>query len=279
MTVLSINGLPCHEINDDNWQGYVPDASYCVKDNQGNEYFTGCLPVEEWDVASMATREFESSGIVMYDEREIRERLEDMWAAQASLMHFGYQFDCLRQTKGTCWIHGTCQAAGVMLAKAGLPYRVPSPASVAYHCYTNFGVNGGYPSLGVQKFQEHGAARVELWGENAHDRRLDTVTTKADRIHQMLEEVVVLGSGEQGFWRCMSAICQGIPTGISLSWWRHYVEAPWGRVDRGEVKIGARNTWGNNGYGDKGYGLLAGSRKYPSWSCAFLRMRQSPGAT
>jgi hypothetical protein len=276
--ILSLNGLPAHQIGDDNWRDYVPDNEYRVKDNQGNEHFTGCLPVEDWDVASMATRPFESTGIVLYDEREIKERLEDMWRAKASLMHLGYQFDSLNQSRGTCWIHGTCGAAALMFAQANLPYRVPSPASVAYHCYTNFGVNGGYPTLGVQKFQQHGAAHVGLWPENGHNRNMDTAATRANRPFQWLEEVVETGSGEAGFWRTMSAICQGFPVGWSFSWWRHYVYGCWGRVENGEVKGGLRNSWGNNGYGDKGFGLLSGSRKYPSWSCVFLRMRQSPGA-
>jgi K+/H+ antiporter YhaU regulatory subunit KhtT len=49
--------------------------------------------------------------LVLYDEKEVAERLEDMWAAKASLMNLGYQYDSLYQNRGTCWIHGTCGAA------------------------------------------------------------------------------------------------------------------------------------------------------------------------
>lgn len=277
MTVLSLNGQPAHIIDDSNYSDYVADADYRLKDNEGNEFFTGCLPVEDWDAARMKTVPFEASGIVVYDEQEIKERLEDMWAAQASLMHAGYQYDSLHQNAGTCWIHGTCGAASLMLAADGLPYRVPSPMSVAFHCYRNYGVRGGYPSLGVDKFQEFGAVHTGLWGENDRRDNLDPATS-GNRKHQWLEEVVETGSGEVGFWKCMSAICQGHPVGLSYSWWSHYVYGCWGRVDGREVQIGIRNSWGNSGYGDKGFGLLAGRRKYPSWSCVFLRMRQSPGA-
>ena len=275
--ILSLNGQPAHQIDDNNWRDYVPDAEYRVRDNQGNDHFTGCLPVEDWDVARMATMPFEASGIVLYDEKEIAERLEDMWAAKASLMHLGYQYDSLDQSRGTCWIHGTCGAASLMYAQANVPYRVPSPASVAYHCYSNFGVNGGYPTLGVEKFQQYGAATTDLWPENGHSKSYDKAETRDNRKFQWLEEVVELGSGEAAFWKSMSAICQGFPVGWSFSWWRHYVYGCWGRVDNREVKGGIRNSWGNSGYGDKGFGLLAGSKKYPSWACAFLRMRQSPG--
>lgn len=277
MTILSLNGLPAHEITDDNYRDYVPDSDYRLKDNQGNEFFTGCLPVEEWDAARMMTKPFEASGIVEYDEQEIAERLEDMWAAQASLMHIGYQFDALYQNAGTCWVHCAAGAASLMIASAGLPYRVPSPMSIAYHCYSNWGVNGGYPSLAVEKFQEYGAVRTELWGENERVKSLNE-RTKDDRKHQWLEEVVETGSGEQGFIRVMSAACQGHPSIVSYSWWRHAVYCCWGRYDNREVKLGIRNSWSNNGYGDKGFGLLSGSRKYPTWSCILLRMRQSPGA-
>lgn|GEM_PF-4215036 len=276
--ITSLNGKPPHVIDDSNYRDYVPDADYVVKDNKGNLHFTGCLPVEEWYPARMATLPFEASGIVEYDEQEVKERLENMWAHEASLMHLGYEMDALKQEAGTCWIFGTCGAASLMLTCAGLPYRVPSPASVAYHCYSNFGVRGGYPSLGVEKFQEHGATDARLWPANGYSRNYDTDKTQADRKHQWLEEVVEAGSGESGFWRCMSAICQGHPVGLSYSWWSHYVYGCWGRVNGGEVQMGIRNSWGNDGYGDKGFGLIGGRRKYPSWSCIFLRMRQSPGA-
>lgn len=274
--ILGLNGNPILEITDDNYHDYVPDTQFQVVDGRGDRYYTGCLPVEDWGPARMTAIPFEASGIVLYDEKEVKERLEDMWASKASLMHLTYQYDSLYQSRGTCWIHGTCVAASMLLAKAGLPYRVPSPASVAYHCYRNFGVNGGYPSLGVDKFQEYGAARIPLWPENGHSNRYDTNETQADRVHNWLEEVVILGNDEEGFWRGMSAICQGIPVGNSYPWWKHYVCGCWGRVENGEVKAGYRNTWGNS-HGDKGFALLSGHRKYPSWSCAFLRMRQSPG--
>jgi hypothetical protein len=274
--ILGLNGQPILQIDDSNYRDFVPDGSGLLRDRHGNEFWTGCLPIGEWAPARMTTVPFEASGIVQYDEKEVKERLESMWAAKSSLMHLTYKYDSLYQSHGTCWVHGACVAASMLLAKANLPYRVPSPASVAYHCYTNFGVRGGYPSLAVEKFQEHGAANTDLWPENGHSRRYDDPQTRADRKHNWLEEVVILGGGEEGFWRGMSAICQGIPIGCSYSWWSHYVCGCWGRVENGEVKSGHRNTWGN-GYGDKGFALLAGRRKYPSWSCAFLRMRQSPG--
>lgn len=260
-----------------NYRDYVPDSDFQLKDNQGNEFFTGCLPIDEWGPAAMRTVPFEASGIIEYDEKEIKERLEDMWAAEASLMHIMYETDSLYQNAGTCWAHGTSGATSAVIKAAGLPYRVPSPMSIAYNCYSNYGVRGGYPSLGVDKFQEFGAVRTELWGENERKDSLNA-STKADRKHQWLEEVVETGSGSAGFWKCMSAICQGHPVGLSYSWWSHYVYGCWGRVVGSEVQIGIRNSWSNSGYGDKGFGLLGGSRKNPSWSCVFLRMRQSPGA-
>lgn len=277
MTILSISGKPAHIIDDSNYSDYLPDDEWRVKDSEGNEFFTGCLPIDEWDSSRMKTLPYEASGIVEYDEQEIKERLEDMWAAKSSLMHIGYDYDALHQSKGTCWIHGTCGAASLMLAASGLPYRVPSPASVAYHCYNNFGVRGGYPSLGVDKFQEYGASTVDYWPENGHSNRYDTDASQDNRKHQWLEEVVEAGSGEAGFIRSMSAICQGHPVGWSFSWWSHYVYGCWGRVDRGEILGGLRNSWGNSGYGDKGFGLLSGKKKHPRWSCIFLRVRQSPG--
>lgn len=279
MTVLSLNGQPAHQIDDHNWHDYVPGDDFRVKDSHGNEQFTGCLPVDEWDSARMRTIPFEASGIVEYDEQEIRERLEDLWRSESSLMNVGYEYDSLRQTAGTCWIHGTMGATSLMLGMQGGPgnYRVPSPMSVAYHCYNNYGVRGGYPSLGVDKYQEYGACTVDYWPENSTRDSNDTEESRENRKYQWLEEVIETGSGEIGFWRCMSAICQGFPVGLSYSWWRHYVYGCWGRVDNGEVKMGIRNSWGNSGYGDRGFGLLAGRRKYPSWSCVFLRMRQSPG--
>ena len=276
--ILSINGQPAHVLDDSNYRDYLPDDDFRVKDAQGREFYTGLAPPDVGEAEPlMATVRWEDSGLIYFSEQEIKEHLEEMWRQKSSLMHLTYHTDSLDQNAGTCWIHGTCGAARCKIIAANLPDRIPSPMSVAYHCYSNYGVNGGYPSLGVQKFQEHGAATTELWPENGRNRRYDTEQSRANREHQWLEEIVETGSGREGFWRAMSAICQGHPVGLSYSWWRHYVYGCWGRDDRGEVKIGIRNSWGNNGYGDKGFGLLAGSRKYPSWSCVFLRMRQTPG--
>lgn len=282
MTAISINGQPAHEINDDNYRDYVPDSDYRVKDNRGNEFYTGCLPIDEWDSARMKTKQFEASGIVEYDEQELRERLEDMWAAKSSLMHLMYDYDCLHQSNGTCWIHGSCQCAMIKMVQAGYTkenglYRIPSPMSVAYHCYNNYGVRGGSPTLGVEKFQEYGACTIDYWPENSTRDSNDTPESKANRVHQAPEEVVELGSGEQGMIRTLSAVCQGIPCGNSFSWWHHYISVPWGRYDRGQLKPGVWNSWGPSGYGDRGFGLLAGSKRFPRYSVAFLRVRQSPG--
>ncbi len=276
-TVLSINEQPALIIDDNNWRDFIPDADHVVHTRDGDQY-CGLNPPGEEDLQTVMTvMPWENSGLVEYDDRELRERLESMWAAQASIMHRVYRTDALRQTRGTCWIHGTIQAAMMMIDMAGLPYRTLSPASVAAHCYRNFGVNGGYPALGVQKFQEHGAATVQTWPENAHDRRHDNAASRATREHNWLSEVIITGSGERGFRRLLSAHCQGLPGGASFSWWRHYVASCYGRWTGRELGLGIRNSWGNNGYGDRGFGLLVGTRKYPQWSCVLRRMRHSTG--
>ena len=282
MTAISLNGLPAHEINDSNWSDYVPDANFRLTDNKGNKFFTGCIPISTWNAATMKTVPFAASGIIEYDEKELAERLEAMWAAQASLMHMMYKYDCLNQSNGTCWIHGSCQCSMVNFVQMGYTkenglYRIPSPMSVAYHCYNNYGVRGGYPTLGIEKYQEHGACTIDYWPENSTRDSYDTAESKANRIHQIPEEVVELGSGEQGMIRSLSAVCQGIPCGNSFNWWSHYLPVTWGRYDGGQLKPGVWNTWGPNGYGDRGHGLLAGSRRLPSYAVAILRMRQSAG--
>jgi len=78
MTVLSLNGQPAHVINDDNYRDYVPDSEFRLKDNQGNEFFTGCLPMSEWGPQRMLTVPFESR-LVFYDEQEIKERTREVF--------------------------------------------------------------------------------------------------------------------------------------------------------------------------------------------------------
>lgn len=275
---ISINGKPSLVINDRNWQAYVPNDEGRVVTGDGDQ-FCGLLPPGNDDLMTcVRVTPWEASGLVVYDEQELGERLEDMWAAEASIMHRVYHTNALRQTRGTCWIHGTCQSCMMLLEMANLPYRELSPASVAYHCYRNFGVNGGYPAKGVEMFQQHGCATVKTWPENGHNSGYNTPASKAEREHNMLEEIVLVGSGEEAFIKLLSAHCQGKPGGASFSWWRHYVSSNYGRLVGRELQLGIRNSWGNNGYGDKGFGLLAGSRKYPQWGCVFMRMRQSPGA-
>ena len=277
MTILGINGLPIQTIDDSNWQDFVPDSEDRVRTANGDQ-FCGLKPPAEDDLMTcLSVVPWEASGLIEFDEKELKERLEDMWAAEASIMQRVYHTDALHQSRGTCWIHGTCQAAMQLLEMSNLPYRTLSPASVAYHCYSNFGVNGGYPAKGVEAFQQHGCSTVQTWPENGHSKGYNTPESKAERVHNWLEEIVLVGSGEGAFRKLLSAHCQGKPGGASFSWWSHYVDSCWGRYD-GELKLGIRNSWGNSGYGDKGFGLLAGRRKYPAWGCVFMRMRQSPGA-
>ncbi len=275
--ILSVNGQPPLVIDDHNFRDFVPDGDGVVHTNHGDEFCGLRDPIEPQDFQCvMRVMDWQNSGLVEYDDQELAERLEDMWAAEASIMHRVYHTDSLRQTRGTCWIHGTIQAGMMLLEMAGLPYRTLSPASVAYHCYRNFGVNGGYPSLGVQKFQEQGASTIRTWPENGFANRYNTGESRAERIHNWLEEIVLVGSGEQALRRLLSAHCQGKPGGASFRWWRHYVASTHGRWNGRELQLGIRNSWGNNGYGDKGFGLLAGNRRLPQWGCVFMRMRQSP---
>lgn len=276
MSILSINQQPPLVIGDDNYRDFIPDAEGRIKTPDGDQ-FCGLLPPGEDDMMTcLRVMPWENSGLVVYDEQELKERLEDMWAAEASIMHRVYHTDALKQSRGTCWIHGTCQACMQLVEMSNLPYRALSPASVAYHCYNNFGVNGGYPAKGVEAFQERGCSTVKTWPENGHSKKYDTTESQAERVHNWLEEVVLVGSGEEAFIKLLSAHCQGKPGGASYSWWRHYVCTCYGRHDK-ELMIGLRNSWGNGGYGDKGFGLLSGKRKYPTWGCVFMRMRQSPG--
>ena len=277
MSIISINNKPPLVINDTNYSDFVPDDDGRIRTADGDQ-FCGLLPPSEDDMMTcLRVMPWENSGLVVYDEQELKERLEDMWAAESSIMHRVYHTDALRQTRGTCWIHGTCQAAMQLVEMANLPYRTLSPASVAYHCYNNFGVNGGYPAKGVEMFQQHGCSTIKTWPENGHSGRYDTDDSKEERTHNWLEEVVLVGSGEEAFIKLLSAHVQGKPGGASFSWWRHYVGTCYGRYDK-ELLLGLRNSWGNSGYGDKGFGLLAGRKKYPQWGCVFMRMRQSPVA-
>lgn len=272
MSELLFNNRPIEIIGDNNYLRYLNRAA-----PDGASLYGLAMPGPDDIMCQLRVVPQEASGLAVYDEKELGERLEDMWAAEATIMHRTYHVSSLHQNRGTCWIHGTCQAMGMLQIMANIPYRPLSPASVACHCYSNFGVNGGYPAKGVSVLQEKGACPISLWPENGFSRKYDTPESQASREFNWLEEVVIFSGGaEERLMRCLSAHVQGKPTGQSFDWWSHYVCGCWGRYKNGRLMNGIRNTWGDDGFGDKGFGLLEGSRMYPSWACAFLRVRQTP---
>jgi len=272
--ILSINGKPPLVIDDSNYKLYVPDENNRLPD--GSVRFTGCMPPDKKAVGLSAIKivPWEESKIELYDDQELKERLEDLWAAEASIMHTAYDIDALRQTAGTCWIHGTCQAAMLLLRLMNVPDARVSPASVAYNCYDNYGQNGGWPHEGVVAFQKHGACSIDAWPENGFNDRYDTPDSQANRIHYWLEEAVDTGSGAIATRRQLSGFCQGVPGGCTWAQWNHYTATGYGRNDNSRLRIGIWNSWGPNGWGDRGWGLVGWD---PAESYLFPRMRQSPG--
>ena len=220
-------------------------------------------------------------GIPIIPEAEWPDRIAAKNKAKSWLKDMTYDLDSLNQrSEGQCWLFGNCGAMRSLSVRQGGMLRLPSPQSLVYiiEGYRNWGCRGGDPADSAQALHETGAARDELWPADPNvgrNRKYATDAAEADRANNMAVLMVELGHENKIWPEVVSCLLQDIPVGVCFEWWYHHVEGCYLDYDR-EVRLGIRNSWGNDGFGnDRGFGLLAGQKKYPSGAWAFVEMTQA----
>ncbi len=165
-----------------------------------------------------------------------------------------------------CWNFGVCGATMAYRAISGYPLVLLSPASAACQI-KNFRNEGGWGMEAVEFAVDNGWCRQELWPQASIDRRYLTPEAKQDALTNRINN----------FWDVranlkfvLSLVVRDIPVAVAFNWWSHLVFASFGAyLGGGAFGLGITNSWSED-WGDRGTGLLTGSRAMPDDAQAIM---------
>lgn len=185
----------------------------------------------------------------------INEREKSRRAIKARLLAGGVRVKDQESTN-YCWINAPTFLTEVTRFLQNERRVVLSPASAGARIkkYKNA---GGWGKEGLEWIAEHGLVPADQWPANAIDRRYETpANVELARRYRVVEwwELEPRNLEQQ-----VSCLLRGFPIAAGFNWWAHevsLVDAVW--VNR-QIGIQFANSWGES-YGDKGYGVLQGSR-------------------
>lgn len=268
-------------IDDTNWQTVAGDGKE-VTVNGHKRPLAAKIKRPFQSVSKLTLRDV---GLQVYSEAETKQRIAVKTANKSWLKDRVYSLERMDQNGyGQCWACGPCVAFRSASARQGGFVRLLSMNPLARDSgYRNWGSGGGDPSDSVETLCTKGTARCTLpngqplWPQDSsgHSEKWDTSAAKADYDNNRVTVCIEIRSGSAGFLEFCSAIIQDIPLVCTWSWWNHVTAANWLAVSSsGEIQVGIENSWGED-YGDNGFGLLAGSRKYSSGTWGFVQVTQS----
>lgn len=163
-----------------------------------------------------------------------------------------------------CWINATAFCAKlVRLRETGKVWNY-SPASVGAPI-KNFTNRGGWGWEGLKYMIDNGINLAEDWPVNAIQRSYYTSENKEKAKKHKVIEYFRLDSWQE----VVTVILNGFSVSEGYNWWRHQV-AGMHITKRNHNKVIA-NSWGT-GWGEHGYGILEGSRKYANGSVVITSM-------
>jgi hypothetical protein len=171
-----------------------------------------------------------------------------------------------------CWANGPCQAFTTVRRIMGLPLVVISSASVAgpIKGYSN---SGGWEADAVEYLTEHGGVSVELWPNNARDRKLDNEATREDRKNHICTEALDM----DGFDDYATACLLTIPCGFAYNWMSHVMmTCDLVQIENGSYGLRIRNSHGHEGaknkFGQDGYTVYREGRGTPDSGMAIRQV-------
>lgn len=157
-----------------------------------------------------------------------------------------------------CWANAPVHCVEIIRVMMNQPAVKLSPASVA--CKVNgFRNEGNWAGNALGYMVQNGVVPADLWPENAIDKQFDKA-----------ENWKAAGDFKLTNWwelqprnmdELVSCLLRRIPVAIGLNWWGHEVTAVDAVWVNGGVAIRIDNSWGET-WGDKGRGILSGSKMY-----------------
>lgn len=174
--------------------------------------------------------------------------------------------------QGYCWYYSTSGVVMLLRSVMNQPYvRLSAHAGACK--VKNFRDEGGWCGLSAKHHREVGCPSVDFWPEKSMSRQHDKPETWANAaLHKVSEEWVDLSRSvyDQNltFDQVASCLLCNIPCAVDFNWWGHSVCA----MDLVEVEPGSfglliLNSW-TDGWGDRGAGVLRGSKAIPDGAVA-----------
>lgn len=201
-------------------------------------------------------------GLPLIDPSEYRDRIEEMERTKTRLSDLikaaGMRSKNQKSTN-YCWVFAATSAVQVVRIIQGEQHVELSPASVGCPI-TNYRNVGGWSTRAIEYGGPKGWVPSSMWPDTAIDATYDNAQTKAERANYLCPEWWELSSRSDQ--ELMTCLLSRIPVAIGQNHWSHAVLACDPLIDAsGNTSHRDLNSWSES-YGDKGWFIQAGNKKY-----------------
>lgn len=182
--------------------------------------------------------------------------------------------------QGYCWAYSTTACVMYLRAVNNQP-----PVRLSAHAIgcivQDYRNQGGWCGLSAKFHREKGCPSVDFWAEKSMSRSNDKPETWENAAkHKVSEDWVDLTRNvyDQNltFEQVASCLLSGIPCAVDFNWWAHSVcGVDLVEVEPGSFGLNVHNSW-TDSWGNKGYGILRGSKAIPDGAVALRVTGASP---
>jgi len=192
--------------------------------------------------------------------------------------------DCYQNGHPFCWSHST--AHGIMVAREVAnqpPVKISAYMLACLSDGRGYQNKGGWSALSAMTAETIGACPEPMWQEGKTSRSLDTPAMRAEAAKYKITEPMVdltrdVYFRNLPFEMVIGCLLTGRPVMVDFNWWGHAVLGVRAvKIEDGSWGIMILNSHGLN-WGDRGFGILRGSRARPDGAVAVNTVQKTVSA-